>query len=47
MGRFSFSGNVRIAIDSASIESTHAAVTFEAHELAVVELRGDPAVCEG
>ena len=46
MSEWNFSGNVRIAIDSASIESTSAAVTFEAHELLIVELRGNPAVFE-
>lgn len=41
---WSFAGNVRIAIDSATIESSSAEVTFEAHELLVVRLHGDPAV---
>lgn len=41
-----FQGNVRIAIDSASIESSTAEVTFEAHELLVVRLHGEPAVFE-
>ena len=39
-----FEGNVRIAIDSATIESSSAEVTFAAHELLVVQLHGDPAV---
>ena len=43
---WSFNGNVRVAIESANIESAHAEVTFEAHELATIELRGDPAVFE-
>ena len=40
---WTFSGNVRISLDSATIESTSAEVVFETHELLVVELRGDPA----
>jgi len=46
MSEWAFSGNVRIAIDSASIESSTAEVTFQAHELVVVRLLGDPAVFE-
>ncbi len=46
MSEWNFSGNVRIAIDSANIESTHAQVIFAGHELLSVELRGDPAVFE-
>ena len=41
---WSFNGNIRIALDSATIESTQAEVIFEDHELLAVELRGDPAV---
>ena len=39
-----FQGNVRIAIDSANIESSTAELTFEGHALLVVKLRGSPAV---
>ena len=39
-----FQGNVRIAIDSANIESSTAELTFEGHALLVVKLRGNPAV---
>ena len=39
-----FSGNIRVSIDSASIESSEAEATFESHELLVAELRGNPAV---
>ena len=46
MSEWSFRGNVRIAIDSANIESSTAEVTFQAHELLVVRLRGDPAMFE-
>ena len=41
-----FSGNVRISIDSATIEASTAEIRFEAHELLTVELRGNPAVFE-
>ena len=40
---WSFSGNVRIGLGTASIESAQADVVFETHELLVVELQGDPA----
>lgn len=40
---WNFNGNVRIGLDTATIESTHAEVVFETHELLVVELTGDPA----
>ena len=40
---WSFSGNVRIGLGTASIESARADVVFETHELLVVELQGDPA----
>jgi len=43
---WSFEGNVRIAIDSAHIESSTAEVTFEDHGLLLVKLRGDPALFE-
>lgn len=46
MSEWTFRGNVRIAIDSASIESSTAEVTFQAHELLFVRLRGDPAIFE-
>ena len=46
MSEWTFRGNVRIAIDSANIESSTAEVTFQAHELLVVRLRGDPAMFE-
>ncbi len=46
MSEWTFQGNVRIAIDSANIESSTAEVTFQAHELLVVRLRGDPAIFE-
>ena len=38
-----FSGNVRIGLDTAVIESSRAEVVFETHGLLVVELQGDPA----
>ena len=38
-----FSGNVRIGLDTAVIESSRAEVVFETHDLLVVELQGDPA----
>lgn len=38
-----FNGNVRIAMDTATIESARAEVVFETHELLIVELQGDPA----
>ena len=38
-----FSGNVRIGLDTAVIESSRAEILFETHESLVVELRGDPA----
>lgn len=41
-----FSGNVRITIDSATIEADTAEIKFEAHELVLAELRGNPAVFE-
>lgn len=41
-----FSGNVKITVDSASIEADSAEVIFEAHSLLVAELRGSPAVFE-
>ena len=41
---WTFNGHVRIALDSATIESASAEVVFETHELLVVELRGEPAV---
>ncbi len=41
-----FSGNVRITIDSATIEADTAEIRFEAHELLTAELRGNPAVFE-
>ena len=41
-----FSGNVRITIDSATIEADTAEIQFEAHELLLAELRGNPAVFE-
>ncbi len=40
---WSFSGNVRIGVGTATIESAEANVIFETHELLVVELQGDPA----
>ena len=40
---WSFSGNVRIGLGTATIESALAEVVFETHELLVVELQGDPA----
>ena len=40
---WAFSGNVRIDLDTAMIESSRAEILFEAHELLVVELRGEPA----
>lgn len=40
---WTFSGNVRIALDTTEIESARAEVVFESHELRIVELRGDPA----
>ena len=38
-----FNGNVRIAMDTATIESARAEIVFETHELLIVELQGDPA----
>lgn len=38
-----FSGNVRIGLDTAVIESSRAEVVFETHDLLVLELQGDPA----
>ena len=38
-----FSGNVRIDLDTAVIESSRAEILFATHELLVVELQGDPA----
>lgn len=46
MSVWTFRGNVRIAIDSANIEASTAEVTFQAHELLIVRLRGDPAMFE-
>ena len=40
---WAFSGNVRIDLDTAVIESSRAEVVFETHDLLVVELQGDPA----
>lgn len=41
-----FSGNVRITIDSATIRSDNADLRFEAHELLMAELSGEPAMFE-
>ena len=38
-----FNGNVRIAMDTATIESARAEIVFETHELLIVELQGNPA----
>ena len=41
--RWEFNGNVRITMDTAMIESASAELVFQAHELLLVELQGDPA----
>jgi lipopolysaccharide transport protein LptA len=41
-----FSGEVRISIDSATIEADTAEIIFAAHELLTIELRGNPALFE-
>ena len=46
MSEWTFRGNVRIAIDSTNIESSTAEVTFQAHELLIVRLLGEPATFE-
>ncbi|MDD9998431.1 MAG: hypothetical protein OXQ89_11865, partial [Rhodospirillaceae bacterium] len=38
-----FNGNVRIAMDTATIESARAEIVFETHEMLIVELQGNPA----
>ena len=43
---WSFTGNVRISIESASIQADSAELVFEDHRLVVAELRGEPAVFE-
>jgi len=42
--QWQFDGNIRVAINSASIESDSARLIFEAHTLQMAELTGDPAV---
>lgn len=43
---WTFRGNVQIAIDSTRVESSTAEVIFQAHELQLVKLHGDPATFE-
>ena len=43
---WSFTGTVRISIESASIQADSAELVFEDHRLVVAELRGEPAVFE-
>ena len=46
MSEWTFSGNVRISIDSTIIRASTAEVSFQTHELSTVNLLGDPAVFE-
>jgi lipopolysaccharide transport protein LptA len=43
---WSFTGNVRITIESATIQADSAELVFQDHGLVVAELRGDPAIFE-
>ena len=46
MSKWDLRGNVRISIDSTSISASTAEVSFQAHKLRAVRLRGAPAIFE-